>query len=246
MRAVHTRERRARATHTLSLCRKRAALRRFFVCVFSPFFSFQKKETESTPPAVLRGHARVPDRSSDRVDTLSFCAVVVRRATLARAVVSARRAHSRIRERATDRTASRIRLRLNFAAGEHLVSVAALASARRSRRSSHVGTGCPTRVTGAGHGTGLRDERHVHRVRLGRPPRRAPARACELAPRAPRRARSGSRRRARPRERSVGRDETRRRSSVSFGIRRARGAARRARSRRARPRRSRVGGGRAV
>ena len=242
---IHARDARARrATYTLTpLKRKRAALRRFFVCAFSPFFSFQKKEpffsfqkkeTESTSPAVLP--ARVPDRISDRVDVAS--AVVVRRATLARAVVSARRAHSRIRERLTAAPPG-----YDCASPSRPESTSS--PSPLSRPSGVRRTSAPGARHGDGLGTCLRDERHVHRVRLGRPPRRAPARACELAPRAPRRARSGSRRRARPRDRAVGRDETRRRDTrVSFGIGElSRGAARRACSRRARPRRSRVGGG---
>lgn len=243
---IHARDARARrATYTLTPLRKRAALRRFFVCAFSPFFSFQKKEpffsfqkkeTESTSPAVLP--ARVPDRISDRVDVAS--AVVVRRATLARAVVSARRAHSRIRERLTAAP-----LGYDCASPSRPESTSSPSPLSRPRGVRVDRTSAPGARHGDGLGTCLRDERHVHRVRLGRPPRRAPARACELAPRAPRRARSGSRRRARPRDRAVGRDETRRRDTrVSFGIGELiRGAARRACSRRARPRRSRVGGG---
>lgn len=239
---IHPRDARARrATYPLTPLRKRAALRRFFVCAFSPFF-FQKRsrfflfKKRRLNRLRLLSFARVPDRISDRVDVAS--AVVVRRATLARAVVSARRAHSRIRERLTAAP-----LGYDCASPsrpESTSSPSPLSRPRVDRRTS-----APGARHGDGLGTCLRDERHVHRVRLGRPPRRAPARACELAPRAPRRARFGSRRRARPRDRAVGRDETRRRDTrVSFGIGELiRGAARRACSRRARPRRSRVGGG---
>ena len=91
---------------------------------------------------------------------------------------------------------------------EYLFAVAALAS--RAAFASIIARRHwvpDVRRQGTGLGTGLRDERHVHRVRLGRPLRRARARACALAPRAPRRVRAGSRRRARPRARLVGRDE---------------------------------------
>lgn len=243
---IHARDARARrATYPLTPLRKRAALRRFFVCAFSPFFfskkepffSFQKKETESTSPAVLP--ARVPDRISDRVDVAS--AVVVRRATLARAVVSARRAHSRIRERLTAAP-----LGYDCASPsrpESTSSPSPLSRPRVDRRTS-----APGARHGDGLGTCLRDERHVHRVRLGRPLRRARARACALAPRAPRRVRAGAWRRARPRARLVGRDEAPRNLSRRIRLRREkRGGARRASSRRARPYgRVRVGGGRGV
>ena len=125
-------------------------------------------------------------------------------------------AHSRAR---APRIASQPRPHLTFAAGRAPHRHPALASARRSRGGSHVGTGCPTRCPGARQGTGLRDERHGHRVRLGRPTRRAPARARTLAPRAHRCARAGSRKRSRFRARLVGRDETPRRSSRRFGTR---------------------------
>ena len=95
-----------------------------------------------------------------------------------------RRVHSRIRERDSscrlpDTTAPHLR-------GRTSTSPSPLPRpARRSRRSSHVGTRVPdVRRQGTGLGTGLRDERHVHRVRLGRPLRRARARMCACAARA--------------------------------------------------------------